>query len=149
MVAALEKRVVQLETAAPAEQSQHSGIVPTSLPHPATLASRPMLVKAAEREAVKNAERAVWDAWHRQPKPLTTDSPEAKAHEAAVRAGKPHTVRHPLGVAEAQARAMARKDFRGKQAKQARQDAGAPPDLPPHITRLSPLSPNEGTCRRP
>jgi hypothetical protein len=152
-VAALEKRVARLEA------SQVSGnarlpshisraVMPVSSPaKPVTLASRPMLVKAAEGQAVRDAEQAVMRAWHRQPEHLTRGSPKAKAHEAAVRAGKGHTVRHPLSAALAQARAMAREDFRMRQARQAKQDAGALPDLPPHIARLSPLSPNEARAR--
>jgi hypothetical protein len=88
------------------------------------------LRKVELRNAVKEAERRIEDAWYRAPRDQTVDSPECQAWRAT-----PYHQRkmHPLEAAKQQARAIARADLR---ARWAAEDAEPGIDLPAHITRL-------------
>jgi hypothetical protein len=63
------------------------------------------------RQAVREAERRVADAWSQAPRSQTVDSPEVKAWEVAP----PHKPRlHPLAAAKQIARAAARAEVRAR-----------------------------------
>jgi hypothetical protein len=88
--------------------------------------------EAELRDAVKEAEQRVEDAWHCAPRSQTVDSPEVKAWKALpVYKSRPL---HPLDAAKAKARAAAREDIR---ARWAIEDAKEAAEYPLHITRIA------------
>lgn len=94
-----------------------------ALPKRKTLADRPFSVRRAEHAFVKQAEDKVRAAWRRGPDHLTRKSPAAMAHFDAVGKLPPHKwPPHPLQTALAEARKIAREEFR-RQAGRSRSDA--------------------------
>jgi hypothetical protein len=85
-------------------------------------AAKERLLQAAERHAVREAERRVENAWfsHRKASENRPLDEKRRERNAALEA----------------ARAAAREDFRARVLLEAEEEARAKGDLPPHITRM-------------